>query len=346
VRFAAECLAFATPPEPGTVEQACGGAARAGHHPLWKAAVYRDAGASWDFEDVRDHYTRALFGVEPSRVRWTDPERALDLGRATVAHLFEATWSEWRRAASTCAGALVFHYRDLAPGAGLGVVDALGRPKAPWYVMRRVLAPVAVLITDEGLNGLDAHVYNDRPEPLDAVLRVELFAPSGLRTESVQTDVSVPGHASAVVDLSGLFEGFRDLSYAHLFGPPAHDVLTATLCPRDESSDTGELGQAVFLVGGQARAVEQDLGLTAELSPVDTTNDSGAWRVTVRTRRFAQWVNLDIDGFIPADNWFHLAPESSRTIGLTASGDRPAPRGRVGALNVAASRSMSLVREA
>ena len=44
VRFAAECLAFATPPERRTVDEECGGAYRAGHDPSWKLAVHHDAG--------------------------------------------------------------------------------------------------------------------------------------------------------------------------------------------------------------------------------------------------------------------------------------------------------------
>jgi hypothetical protein len=84
VRFAAECLAFATPPERTTVDAVCGGATRAGHDPVWKLGVHHDAGRSWDMDDVRDYYVHALFAVDPLHERYIDPEHALDLGRAAT----------------------------------------------------------------------------------------------------------------------------------------------------------------------------------------------------------------------------------------------------------------------
>ncbi|WP_037203450.1 hypothetical protein [Rhodococcus opacus] len=44
--------------------------------------------------------------------------------------------------------------RDLEPGARWGLLDSDGRPKAPWLVMRRMSLPVAVLLAEDGLDGL------------------------------------------------------------------------------------------------------------------------------------------------------------------------------------------------
>jgi len=118
VRFATECLAFATPPEPASIDAHHGGPVAAGHDPEWKRSLHHDAGRSWDMEDVRDFYVHMLFHVDPLRLRYEDPARALDLGRATNAALMEEVFSEWRRPGSSCAGGLVLGLSDLRRGPG------------------------------------------------------------------------------------------------------------------------------------------------------------------------------------------------------------------------------------
>ncbi|WP_237669681.1 hypothetical protein [Rhodococcus sp. BS-15] len=87
------------------MEKFFGSAAVAGHHPDWKAAIPRDRGSSWDFEDVRDHYVRMIFGVDPHLIRRDDAELYLDYGRAAIVEAFTEAFGHWRRASSGCAGA-------------------------------------------------------------------------------------------------------------------------------------------------------------------------------------------------------------------------------------------------
>jgi beta-mannosidase len=317
IRFMSEGLAFATPPERATVDEECGGAVRAGHHPAWKQALHHDTGRSWDLEDVRDFYVHQLLGVDPHMLRYLDPERALDLGRGVVAELLGRVLAEWRRPGSPCDGGLVVGLRDLAPGAGWGVVDALGRPKSPWFSLRRALAPVAVLVTDEGLNGLHLHVVNDTAAPFTGRLRVELYRDGERRIEDVDAAVDVPARGSVVREAGSLFDGFRDLSYSYRFGPPAYDVVVVGLY----GAGGDVVSEVVHFPAGLDRPVEPDVGLQASARP----SAGGTWTVSVTTRRLAQWVVVEVPGLRASDSWFHLAPDRTRTLTLHPSAGTAAP---------------------
>jgi beta-mannosidase len=325
VRFAAECLAFATPPERETIRRAFGRESVAGHDPAWKLGVARDAATSWDFEDVTNHYVRELFGVDPLEVRYADPERALDLARACVCELMSGAMSEWRRGASSCDGALVLSWQDWWPGAGWGLLDAFARPKAPLHALRRVLAPTAVLLVDEGLAGLRTHVIHDGAEPLHARLRVRAFSPSAVEVETAERELAVDPRSALELSAESLLGGFRDLTRAYRFGPPAHDVVAVELL----DSDGRELAGAVYLPSGPARPRQPDLGLRAQASPAG----GGHWTLSIATRDFAHYVAIDTPGFEPSDSWFHLPPGASTTVTLRDMAASRRPAGSVRALN-------------
>jgi len=325
VRFASECLSFANPPEPLDTTEALSATSGIGHRPEWKALIHRDANTSWDLEDVRDWYTSGLFGIDTIELRRLDGDRASAVARATVATIYESVLSEWRRPGSTCAGAIVLQAHDVGFGGGLGLVDSLDRPKSSWYVVRRLMAPQVVLVTDEGVNGLGIHVVTDSLEPWTGSLRVALYLHGTVVGDSVTRQVEVVD-GGVSIESGTLFGSFRDLSYAHKFGPPAYDVVAATLCDLE-----GELlSQAFFLPGQRLRPVEHDLGLRA----VASSEGEDCWLVTISTERFAQWVSFDLLGWVPQDSWFHLVPDVPVSVRLRPMGDFDGPpRGSVIAVN-------------
>jgi beta-mannosidase len=336
VRFASECLAFANVPAPsGLPGGLAGAAALRAHHPLWKARSPRDLGAGWDFDDVRDHYVARLFGVDPVALRTFDHERYLALGRVVTGEVMAATFAEWRRARSTCRGGLVWLLRDLWPGAGWGVVDAHGEPKPAWHALRRALAPIALAISDEGVNGLALHVVNDTGAPLAARLEIELYRGFEISVGRAALDLEVPAHAAREIAAASLFDGFYDLSYAYRFGPPpVHVVAASLLVSRDGEGAPRDplVAAAVHLPAGPPPR-ELDIGLRATAA----LRDDGDVDLTLATRRFAHAVSIEAPGFAPDDDWLHLSPGRDRVVRLRrragAALGAPGARGTVSALN-------------
>ncbi len=325
VRFAAECLAFSNVPDRPPV---------ALDDPRWDAGVPRDNGSAWDFEDVRDHYLGELYGVEPAALRRDDPDRYLALSQSISGEVMAEVFGEWRRPASTCNGGLVLWWRDVVPGAGWGIVDRDGRPKAAYHHLRRALRPVAVWMTDEGLGGIDVHVANDRPESLTARLSVTLYHDGETRVGDASIDLDLIPHASTTHNVETLLGRFVDISWAYRFGPPAQDLVVARLDTID-GDPLRPLSHAVRFPVGRPTTIEEadQLGLSAHRA---TTTDRDAVSLDIETRRFAHGVRVDAPGFAADDDAFSIEPGATRRIELHPSVPGSPFRGaRLTALNLA-----------
>ena len=313
VRFATECLAFANPSRSTSlVEEAVKDGPR-------------DPAASWTFVDVRDDYLRQLYCLDPTRLRIEDPDRYGHLSQATTADVMEATLSEWRRPGSSCTGALVWQLQDLAPGSGWGVIDSKGYPKSAWHGLHRVLAPVQILLSDEGLNGLDVHIINETPTTIAATVELNCINQSSVAVLSVDQDVILQAYGSLSLSSYALGRGFFDITRAYQFGPAEHSVTIATLL---YTQSREVISQAFHFPLGRLLPFEE-LGLAAVVR-----HDGIGWMIEITTVRFAQAVHLDVDGYRPDFNWFHLSPSGAKTVRLSSVGkqDHP-PNGVMGALN-------------
>lgn len=321
VRFAAESLAFANVPDEAALAALAAPGGLSLIHPAWKAGVPRDAGAGWDFDDVRDHYLAEAFDIDPVALRSTDQDRYLELSRAVTGEVMAATFGEWRRSASPCRGALVLWLKDVLPGAGWGVLDHRGEPKAALHHLRRALAPVAVWTTDEGLGGIDVHVANDGPRPLSAHLRVALYRDFAIPVEEAVREVEVAAHGALTLSVEGVLGRFVDVSWAYRFGPPAQDLVAVTL-----EGPAGEvISQAFRFPAGRprVRAGADDLGLQGAV----LRRDDGGWELRVAGRRFVDGVRVTIPGCRPGDDAFGVEPGHERRIAL-----RGVPTGEPGTL--------------
>ncbi len=334
VRFATECLAFANVPDPAVVDEVMSSGGTPPQDPRWKARTPRDGASGWDFEDVRDHYLRELFGVDPASLRYAEVGRYLDLSRVVTGEVMAATFAEWRRAGSSCGGALVWFLRDLCPGAGWGVLDSTGRPKAAYHAVRRVLQPLAVLLVDEGLNGIDAHVVNDGPTPVDAELQVAAYR--GEATVATgSTRVRVGARSAERVRLAALLDLFFDTTYAYRFGAVAHEVTVATLV---DAATGAALSEAFHFPRKLPSHPEIDLGVAFHATRVSDE----LWNATVSARRTAFAVELSLRDFEPDDNYFHLAPGKTRVVGLRALRAGARPQGTARPINAQSATKLEL----
>lgn len=309
VRFAAESLAFANVPEQETLDRHLPVAPA--HDPRWKARVPRDRGASWDFEDVRDHYLGDLYGFDPARLRREDAGRYLDFSRAAVAEVVTETYAEWRRPKSTCNGALVWTLQDLQPGAGWGVVDSTGKPKSVWHALKRAFRPLQVALTDEGTNGLDVHLLNDTTTTREVVIEVACLREGLQPVVSGKREMVLAPHAGETIACTDLFGAFFDTTYAFRFGPPSHDITVARLL----DGETGAvLAEAFHFPQGRKAALHP-----AELALALQETEEG-WMLDLSTSVFAQSVHIATETHDAEENWFHLPPGASRRIRLRPTG--------------------------
>lgn len=324
VRFASECLAFANVPAhvtSPTGEQPLTSAS----DPRWKQRIPRDAGSPWDFEDIRDHYMEGLFVVHAAQLRYADPDRYLELGRATQAHVMEHVFTEWLRPASPTQGGLVLMLQDFQAGAGWGLMSSCGEPKSPWYALRRLFTPLRVTITDEGLNGLDLHLANETAQSRTLQLRLCALRNGRTPVLNAKSDVDLAPRETRTINAFQIIGSFFDISYSYRFQPPQHDTTVATLIDKD----SGEvLSEAFHFPSGLS-------AMTEAFMKVQVESRDGAWWLLLEAERAARFVHIVDENFRPEDDWFHISPLRSRRVRLIPRTDNPVrPRGQVLAINL------------
>lgn len=302
VKFASECLGISNVPEPETVALLLDGITPVPHHPRWKARVPRDSGSGYDFEDIRDFYLQALYGLDPVRLRSEDTERYYAISRAVSGEVMLRTYAEWRRADNACNGGLIWFYKDLWPGAGWGVIDSENRPKAAWHYLQRALAPRAVLLTDDGLEGIKAHVFNENADVLQGELEVIYLQHGKIRTLHKTVPVSVPPRASVTWSMEAIAGYFTDSSYAYKFGPPKHDAVVARL--RVDTSPA-EIIEDIYFPLGLSLPYWANGG---EIQARAAQLAGDKIEVTVSSTCLLHNVSLSAAGYVPERNYFHVVP--------------------------------------
>ena len=221
------------------------------------------------------------------------------------------------RALDLRAAALVLWLRDLWPGAGWGVVDARGRPKAAYHHLRRALAPIAVWLTDEGLGGVAVHVANDGPEAAGgtaarrALPRRRAAGRRGGRAPSRWRRT-----ASVERDVEGVLGRFVDVSWAYRFGPPAQDAHRGDA--RDDRRRCHPAAGPGVPLPGRAAVDGADRWRTgARCGDRRRRGDHGDARAQLG--RLVHGLRIDVPGFTASDDAFDLEPSHARRIDLRST---------------------------
>lgn len=324
VRFASECLAFANLPDDRHF--AAHQVDPVNDPERWHAGVPRDGGASWDFDDVREHYLQTLWNEDGRQLRRDDPTRSRQLSRAITAEVVERTIDEWRRPSSPTAGALIWLWRDLQPGAGWGLLDSDSRPKSAFYAMRRAALPLRLTITDEGTNGLYLHLVNDTPRAVAGVLTLRCLKDGKILVIEATRAITIAPHAGLSIGAFEIFDRFFDAGHCYRFGAASHDTVHATFA----AADSDQRPEAFHFLAPPTTTIDQTMDVTLG---EDAIGFFLAMQVTTTTR----FIEIADDAFAPDDNYFHMAPGHRKIVRLTPScgSDRARPSGYVSALSVA-----------
>lgn len=328
VKFASECLAFANVPASRSLQAFFGTSSPAPHLPAWKAGVHRDNGSGWDFEDVRDHYTKTVFGVDPIALRYSNLERYIALSSVVSGELMAQVFTAWRNPENACSGGLIWFFNDLVPGAGWGLVDAAGVVKPAAHVLKQTLAPLQTLLEDRGLEGHSVCLLNETTQPCTGKLIVELWHQGRTCTARAEREVRVPARGHFACNVDALLGHFLDTTWSYRFGPCKHEAVTA----RWLDTDGHLVSQAVRFVGGGT-------GAWVEQCEVQTTfgEHDGQPFVDVKTDALLHYAHLDLRDCAPIDDYVHLVPGQSYRFRFSKPQGTTRLRGDLTALNYAQS---------
>ena len=319
VRFTPECLGFAHVPSSSLRKRLFDNETALLHHPLWKQRTPRDANAGWDFEDVRDFYLKQLLSLDPAQLRYEQPEFYWRVSEFVSGEVLRRVFAEWRSRHSRCRGALLWFLKDLWPGAGWGVIDSDGEPKLAWYALQRSWQSRGLCITDESVNGLEIHVYNEREQPLEGRLSLLLFNEQGVRLLDTEAALRVDARSTGSWDLERLIGHFFDLNYSYRFGPRPHQLLALELI-----DEQGQSYREHYLPESRLPCAVGSEALKAEARVED-----GRVRLQLRADRLLYGLQIECRGFRVSDQGFHLAPGEEVVVWLDSRDETLPSRMRI-----------------
>ena len=122
------------------------------------------------------------------------------------------------------------------------------------------------------------------------------------RRERRESALLASGRSAQTLPAMDLLPHFMDLSYAYRFGP------TELRRHRRDACGTGMERNWPRRFTFPAASAQADRRRTSACAPVASMRDDGTAELVVSSRRLAQCVHIDIPGYEPEDDYFHLLP--------------------------------------
>jgi len=324
VQFASECLAFSHIPNAAHLKTHFTQCFPPPHHPHWKAGVCRDNGAGWDFEDVRDHYIKTLFHLDPIALRYHDLERYYAISEVVTGELMSQVFQFWRSTLSRCSGGLVWFLNDIVPGGGWGLIDSDGVPKPALEIVANTLQPVQVVLVNKGLEGFWLDALNETGESVEGTIVVQLWKDNAIELARGERQLKVPAGCTQGFYIEELLGHFYDSANAYRFGPVRHQVVSCKWL----SADGKVLSQAVAYSSSMDIPKLQKPGVT-----VDLTECGKRWALRIESDSFLQNIDIQIKGFDIAKNRFHVLPHQVYNVDVYCEKQPQRIRGQISSLN-------------
>lgn len=295
--FASECLAFGIPPI-GSIGKLV--------DPDVEMSSPADANASWSFLDVTEYYASKLYSADLSELKKTDLDRYSQLCGIVVGEVMYYVQSQWRRRGRPCNGSLHIALNDAAEGSGWGLIDSEGSPKAPYFFLKRAWKPLALIIVDEGVNGLKLIVHNDRPMEFLGTLNVAFCRFDGVVVHGGELDLNLAARSRLELSAESIVGHFVDSSYTYQFGAPAFDYVVGELV----ATRRAVVEETIWLVGRSQISPIQEIDVEIDVME----QEDGNLRLILLASRFVQSLTLVTNQFDVSDNCFHLPPNKPKSI--------------------------------
>jgi len=336
VKFASEGMGLSHIPEDKIIYDSIGKQSLFPYSNDWNYRTPRDLGAGWCFDEIRDFYLEDLFKINARQLKRSNVEEYIALSRIVTGESLARVFQYWRSKKSDCNGGLVWFNRDFWPSAGFGLIDSNNQPKPAFYQLKQVWQNIQVVIINEGLDGAKATFINETNNPFNGIIKLQLIKNNKIIIADITENITIEGKMSTDISIDKILQNFFDTGYAYRFGKPQFDLLACHLLDKnnDVISDSFLFPNGLNL----SKINSAEIEATAEEIDKDT------FKLRIISDNFLQFLRINVRGYLPDSNYFHLLPLTEKIIYLKRNTNQKVNfKGSMEAINLAYSVKIKLL---